>query len=182
MNARKTASLALKLMGTYILVQHIGLIAVVEGNIRRGIESRGGQMDLVSILMSLAILGTPLLSIVIIWKSNRIARWMVPEEQAAISTNANASSIQSIAFSAIGLLLAAQAIPGVASAAAQYLSYRHMAFQGQVPGLGMIYHNLYVQLAATVTKFVMGVVLFLQADGLVKLWKRLRETKGVKSA
>jgi hypothetical protein len=177
MNARHTASLALKLIGIFILVKYLGYLPMVLGAFN--LISSTGPSRLTSLVGVAISAGTPLLylavSVAIILKSDAIARRLVPDDQAAISTTVDAETIQVLAFCAIGLVTLINAIPKLAQVTTNYFILRHMAEQ-------KISYTLYGSFIATAIQVIIGVVLFLQADGLVGLWKKLREAKGIQDS
>ena len=84
----------------------------------------------------------------------------------------DADTIQALAFCILGLVLLTNSIPELAQSAVAYF----MTECGQGQAISRV---LCSQLVSTVIQFVIGLVLFLQADGLTGVWKKLRTAKGI---
>jgi membrane protein insertase Oxa1/YidC/SpoIIIJ len=177
MNARRTASLVLKLIGIFILVKYLGYLPMVLGTFNLITSTGPSRLDtFIGIVISA---GTPLLylvaSILIVIKSEAIARRVAPDEQMAPPTGIDADTIQTLAFCIVGLVFLTGALPRFAQFATNYFMVQRMPNQ-KIP------YTLYGQLIGTMLQIVIGVVLFLQADGLTGLWKKLREAKGIQNS
>jgi hypothetical protein len=179
MNARTIASLTLKLIGFFVLAKSLTYLPLVFGGVGM-IASKGPSgLDLFTFLGFAISTMTPFLhlvaSIIIIWKSEAIARRIAPDEQVAISAGLDADTLQTLAFCIVGLVFLTGALPRFAQFATNYFMVQRMPNQ-KIP------YTLYGQLISTMLQIVIGVVLFLQADGLTGLWKKLREAKGIQNS
>jgi uncharacterized membrane protein len=177
MNARHTASLVLKLIGIFTLIKYLGYLPMVLSAFNLITSSGPSRLDtFVGIAISA---GTPLLylivSILIIVKSDAIAERIAQDEQVMIASGIDADTIQTLAFCILGLVLLTGAVPKLAQLGTNYFMLRRM------PNRGVSY-TLYGQLIGTVLQIIIGFFLFLQADGLTGLWKKLREAKGIQNS
>ena len=126
MNARHIASLALKLMGIFILVNYLKYLPMVLGAF--AMISTQGPLRLENLVGIAISAGTHLLYLVacllIIIKSDAIAKRLVTDEQAMISTSMDADTMQTLAFFIVGLVLLTGAIPKLAQCATNYYMSR----------------------------------------------------------
>ncbi|MDX9980250.1 MAG: hypothetical protein RBU25_09530 [Lentisphaeria bacterium] len=176
MNARQLASLVLKLFGIFLLLRHLGLFFLILGQVNM-ISSTGfsGFDNTTSIAISVgAVLLYLLVCLLIIVKSDAIARRIAPDEQAMLAPGLDADTVQALAFCILGLVLLTGSIPKLAQSAVVY--FMTECGQGQANSRGLC-----SQLVSTVIQFVIGLVLFLQADGLTGIWKKLRTAKGIQN-
>ena len=177
MNARSTASLVLKLFGIYVLFGILGYLPIAFSavNLIRSADS----LNLDTFLPITLIVGMPFLhlvsSFVLILKSDAIARRLVPDEQTTLSPGIDADTIRSLAFCIIGVFFLMKAFPKFTQFAINYVVLKRMDDPKHS-------YTLYGQFAALVVQIVIGAALFLQADGLSRLWKNLREAKGIQGS
>ncbi len=173
MDARKTTSLALKLIGIYILVErldYLWMYAQIFYASRFGYPP-GGETTVVRLLMLGTLLVYFIVCILLIVKSDVIARWLVSEsDNAEVTTGLDADTLQTIAFVTIGVVLLAAAIPRFVQFCASYLFLKSET--------GISYPN-YGQLVGPAVQAAIGAALFLGAEGLVRIWHRLRTTRTV---
>lgn len=172
MNARKTASLVIKLIGVFVFVQNLGYLPMALETFYYSFW-KNDYSDSEKMMGLVNSLGTPWLyltmCILVIGFSNAIARRLVPDEKDSIAVNIDADTIQALAFCAIGLSVLAGAIPKLGGLVAYYFVQARMEDQ-------VIVYRHYGQLAGFLIQVVIGAYLFLQPGGLVGLWKRLQTT------
>jgi hypothetical protein len=115
-----------------------------------------------------------LVCLVLVFKSDAIARRIAPDEQATLAPGLDTDTVQALAFCILGLVLLTKSIPELAQSTVAYFMIERAQDQA-------ISRFLCGQLVSTVIQFVIGLVLFLQADGLAGIWKKLRTAKGIQN-
>jgi len=96
-----------------------------------------------------------------------LARLMVPDsEERALGTALSAKDLQVIAFSVVGLLLVAKALPDAAGSAWRYVSLADSFRERIAP-------ELQARLFRLALQFVIGLGLFFGARGLARMWRKL---------
>lgn len=176
MNARQLASLVLKLFGIFLLVRHLGFLFMMLGQVNM-IRSTGlsGFDNTTGIAISVgAALLYVLACLLLVFQSDAIARRIAPDEPAMLAPGMDADTIQALAFCILGLVLLTKSIPELAQSGVYYFMIEGEQYQASS-------RVLYSQLVSTVIQFVIGLVLFLQADGLTGIWKKLRTAKGIQN-
>jgi len=176
MNARQLASLVLKLFGIFLLIRHLRYLSMVFSlSNATGYNGPSCFVNTVGLAISVgAGLLYLLACLLLVFKSDAIARRLAPDEQAMLAPGVDADTIQTLAFCILGLILMTKSIPELAQSGVAY-------FMTEC-GLSQVHSRLLCsQLVATLIQFVIGLVLFLQADGLTGFWKKLRTAKGIQN-
>lgn len=179
MTTQGLASLALKLIGAYYLIQTItGLV--------------GGLGSVVSLVsqLGLGVAGYAVMGVVapgailfglcwLIKSSDFFAAKLVREDSPLATPQVSLRDMQAVAFSCIGLSLVASTLPEITQMSAYYyfipkLKYGEVVF-GNIDWAHSTVVGILVRLA-------IGLFLFLQPRGLVTLWGRLQNLRGLKDA
>ena len=142
-------------------------------NVSRFGDLPGWDTTVAKLLMLGTLLAYFLACILLIVKSDAIARWLVSEgDNAKVATGLDADTLQTIAFATIGVVLLAAAIPRFVQFGASYLFLKSET--------GISYPS-YDQLVGPAVQAAIGAALFLGAEGLVGIWHRLRSTRTVEN-
>ena len=171
MTKREIASLVLKLIGVYMVVQFIGYFPAMFGSFGMVIlqtkEAASFQMAFSAGLLILSGLLYLAGCVSLIVYSDKIAVKMVSEDKTLESCAAiSKSDVLSIAFCCIGLLVLTRCIPQVI-----HLIIRYMTIKG-INGGAQNYFNI-GSLVSVIVQFIIGLWLFLGSKGIV-FWLKLR--------
>ena len=170
MTKREITSLVLKLIGIYIVVSFVGYLPISLIALTTTYLKDSTAMSCVFVLLTLLYL---LFCILIIIYSNRVAGWIIHEDNTVeLPDSISKDDVMAIAFCCMGLLIMTNAIPKLLSMIPQYIVV-----------LGNISEYLYAgkfwqhitRLVAPLIQFILGLFLFIRTKGLVKLWHRIRE-------
>ena len=147
MKKSDVSCLALRILGIYLVAAYLPWLSMFLG-----------QSDSMS-PKSLLVFGVSLLSLVpgiaLIAFSKSLSMRIIPgNDQALPDSSLSIADWQSIAFSAIAVLLIAQAVPAIVQ--------------------GLVWYRYWAHLITAIIKLVIGLVLFLQARGLARLWKLIQ--------
>jgi Na+/H+ antiporter NhaA len=185
MTQNQIASLSLKLLGIYSILEAIPILRELSQVFAwRGlrIEMESGPPDtdllLIGILMSVGLL--LLIGFCLIIFSQALAKQMVSEGETKDSlTELSAKNIQSIAFSIVGLVMIVIAIPHLVQLAANLQGLKKAGDEMRKQSISI---GTWAYSIGTAVQFVVGILLFLGGRGLSSLWfffQRLRPMKNL---
>ena len=176
MTKREIASLAIKLMGVFILLKGIAYVPSVFSVMFSVTRSEGLLFAISIVLISIFMAGIPLVwSLLIIFLSDKVAAWLIKEDNSIENTSSSISKgdVMVIAVSCIGLYFIVASVPQLIHALMNNAAYmsRHIGRSFVDPaGLTSFFRNL----IAPVVQIAIGVWLFAGSKGIVKLWKKIR--------
>jgi hypothetical protein len=179
MTKREIASLAIKLMGVFILLKSIvyipmsysGVFYAFQGHTKPGLLN-----TLFMIMMSTGIALIPVaFSIFIILFSNKAAEWLIKEDAPLEQphTPVSKGEIMSIAISCLGLYFIIAAVPQVISGLLNGFSVINRQTATWFTGPYRLM-NVCRQMIAPAVQMGLGVWLFLGSKGIIKIWKKFR--------
>ncbi|MHC4881868.1 MAG: hypothetical protein ACYTFX_09545 [Planctomycetota bacterium] len=162
MTKREIASLAIKLMGVFILIRSISSVPVVFYAWRPS-ENIGFLQSVLMLLLSILLIIIPL---VIIRLADRVAVWLIKDDThtGTIVTSISKDDIMIMAVSCIGLYFIITAIPSLVMNLSFYFRLSASSF----------WQNAFRTLVAPAVQLGLGVWLFVGSRGIVKLWKKIR--------
>ena len=172
MTKREIASLAIKLMGVFILLKSISYVpmaysgmfyAVREGN------NAGILQTVLILMMSTAMAVVPLaFSILVIVLSDKAAAWLIKEDNSIenASTSISKTDVMAIVISCIGLYFIVNTTPRFIHALITIRRYPHTPFPNLL--------NVGRELIAPAVQIALGVWLFVGSKGIAKFWKKIR--------
>ena len=177
MTKQEVGSLAFKLMGVYALVRaaehlitavmwvgSIASLAAMEEDFQAGAsEVWTGLLTALPFVILLA-LGLYLLA-----RSNKLSARMFPDADGDVAVTASTRDVQAIAFSIVGVLLFASALPQLAKIGVNL--YYHWKFPEMKPD---IVRGTWISLLTMCAKITLGVALFFGGRSLSNLWFRMR--------
>ena len=175
MTKREIASLAIKLMGVFILLKSIAYMPMAYSGIIYAARSHdnSGLLDMAFlVMMSTGMAVIPLgWSILVVVFSDKAAAWLIKEDNSIENTSGSITKddVMMIAVSCIGLYFIIAAAPMLVRDAVYMRGQMGSPFIGP-SGLMKFFRNLIapgVQIAA-------GVWLFVGSKGIVNLWKKIR--------
>lgn len=178
MTKREIASLAVKLMGVFILLKSIGYLPMTYSGVFYAFQ--GHHVDLLQslfmIMMSTVMALIPLaFSILIIVLSDKVAAWLIKDDTAAEATGSSITKgdVMAIAVSCIGLYFIVSAAPGLVTAL-----MNNAARMRQQMGISFVdpsgTMNLLRSLIAPAVQLGLGIWLFVGSKGIVKIWRKIR--------
>jgi len=181
MTARKIASLFIRLVGCYALIQAIPPVIAVTGFIAS--NPAAGRQNILPVLIPalVSFIGSLVLLALAVAFSEWFATRIVSEDNEVSLTIGNLSSrdIQSIAFSWLGIIVLLEGITKVIYRLSYYDYY------GTSPGLisGSISFDTVIRtgVVANILEFIVGIVLFIYPRGMSNLWHAIQRTKGMSS-
>ena len=174
MTKREIASLSIKLMGVYFLVELIGwsqlylcsLTSMRSYNLDTLIISLCGMIPM---LIYLAIL------FLLIVKSEFLASKLIKEDKNfEISLSINKDEIMMIAFCCIGLSLLIGVLPSIAYLCIQYINHIRMANMSPNVQDSYLLRIVTQEIIKIIVKSLIGIYLFIQPKGILNLWKKIR--------
>jgi hypothetical protein len=147
MTRREIASLAIKLMGVFVLLKSIAFVPMVFS----------GMFVLVIVL------------------SDKAAVWLIKEDNSIENTNTSISKedVMVIAVSCIGLYFIVAAMPMLITAFLNNAVYMRRQMGSPFIGPSGLM-NIFRNLIAPAVQIALGVWLFAGSKGIVKFWKRIR--------
>jgi|GEM_PF-1798623 len=185
MTQNQIASLSLKLLGIYSLIEAIPLLRELSQVFAwRGsrIEMESGpfrtDLLLMGIMTSVGLL--LLLGLTLIIFSNSLSRRLITEEE-AINEKAEltAKNIQSIAFSIVGLVMIVIAIPHLVQLAANLQALKSAGGESVKQSIQI---GTWVYSIGIAVQFIIGILLFLGGRGLSNIWfffQKIRPMKDI---
>ena len=178
MTKREVGSLAFKLMGVYALVlcaAHASSLIMWAGTIAEVAAHRPRhELNMADIIWPGLFVGLPCtlllaLGIVLIMRSSRFSARMFPEPEKSVTVLASAQDIQAIAFSVVGVLLLASALPSIAQIAVNL----HHRFNHPEMRPASI-RGTWASFLTMCAKVILGTGLFFGGRALSNFWFKLR--------
>lgn len=166
MTKREIASLAIKLMGIFILLRSISYAPMIFGNAFQ--VGAGLLATVMYIFMCIIALAWGVFIIVF---SDRIAKWLIKDDHPIeLPGSVRKEDVMVVVFTCIGLYLIVTAIPSLIVYFSNFLMF-HKARSGVSYSGG--FHDAF-RLIAPVVQIGLGIWLFAGSRGLVKLWQKIR--------
>lgn len=160
MTNRELASLAIKLVGLYCLIQVVLHIAGASYMVL------SGQMTIPALGLFYAVLSSFVaLGALLIWKSEWFVRLVLAaRKRPGPDEETEQKRLQPILFSVVGVVLVVQALPQVSFTISRYLFEEDRELGWQWP-----------HLTGLAVQMLLGVALFLGSGGLARVWRRINE-------
>lgn len=184
MTKHQIASLSLKLLGIYSIIEAIPLLKELSQVFAwRGskLEMEGGfpnsDILLLGIMLSVGLLLVIGLCLIIFSKA--LASKMVTSQELEDPTaELTAKDIQSIAFSVVGLVLIVFAVPHLVNIAMNLQALKNV-------GVDSAKHNIAIGTWAysigIAVQFIIGILLFLGGSGLSSIWHSIQKIRPMKN-
>ncbi len=177
MTTRGFASLCLKLIAMYYLVQMLASLATASF---LQIFDRNSQMGLVYVIL---IVGLPAAgSLGLLWllrSSDSLAQQLVADDAPLVSVQVAVRDLQVVAFSCLGLACVISAVGELTPIIAYHYVVSHYRHAGAVLGdMETVYSNM----AGILLRLGVGVVLFVHPGGFAALWAWIQKHRGLKDA
>jgi hypothetical protein len=178
MTKREIGALAFTLLGIYVLVLAANdavFVAGMAATFVNTVAGKGGREPtgsdlLVFIGAALPFLLRAGLGALLIVKRRVFSAWLFPESEQAVRVDASARDLQAVAFSVVGLLLFASALPEIGLIALSYLRrFQQPELETYVLVRGRVASLIALSVRATV-----GLALFFGARSLSDLWFGLK--------
>jgi hypothetical protein len=177
MNKREIASLAIKLMGVFILLKSIAYVPMTLSVLFRSVltaEGTGVLETMFAVAMSIVAAGVPLIfSLMIISLSDKAAARLIKDDQTIEKPDVsiNKDDVMLVAISCIGLYFIIAATPMLIRGLGMYPMYP----RGGMDYFGLTrFWTIAKQLIAPAVQIGLGIWLFAGSKGIVKLWKKIR--------
>lgn len=160
------AALAVRIFGIYLLLQALPLAMFVISQLLQSPRLRvsGLMSEFGFVFYGIYLVVFTGAGVWLVVKAVRIAAWLLPKTtgNAALPVvHGSPDGLQAVAFSIIGLYLAASAFPGVATIFAQYARFPSD-------------QSMFQQLVKPGVEFVVGLVLFFRSKRLAAYWQQTR--------
>jgi hypothetical protein len=184
MTKKEIVSLSLKLAGIYCLIMAITHLSYTiqsvvylfrQEDIWSIQISINSFVSLLLILIPFVLL--PLFGFYLFFSDklpSKMASLMTQEEKTSSFTF---QDIQALSFSIIGVWLLSSVIPAFIQLIVQIMIYHRTSFQSISPLRDSIYIS---HIIAAVLKIALGIYLFSGGKGLIRLWQKFDNTKGMK--
>jgi hypothetical protein len=175
MTKREIASLAIKLMGVFILLKSIAYVPQVLGMMFSVMRTEELLFAISIVMISITMAVIPLAwSLLVIIFSDKAAAWLIKEDNSIENTSSSISKddVMVVAISCIGLYFIVAAAP-VFIHALMNISIFHRQAGSPFVGPSSIF-NVGKQLIAPGVQVAIGLCLFAGSKGIVKLWKKIR--------
>ena len=171
MTTHKIASLALKIVGIYSIIQFIEQI--------RALVHAFGLSFAEPPIRSTMIMGASIssvllfgLSIILLAFSNGLARKLFPEDDPIENLHFDDfKNLQSIAFSMVGVVLLAVAIPKIFQISAIIFALQKPGYE--IPVAERISKETFAFGVATLIQLLLGLLLFFRGPSLSNFWQKL---------
>jgi hypothetical protein len=173
MNQHQIASLSLKLLGIYAIIEAILLLRELSQVFAwRGstVQMESGPFQTNLILLGILVSFSLLLffGLFLIFFSNSLAKRMSSKNEViSESTELTPKNIQSIAFSVVGLVMIVIAIPDLVQLAANLEGLKSAGSEAIKKDISI---GTWVYSIGLAVQFIIGVLLFLGARGLASCW------------
>lgn len=165
-------SLFLKMVAIYFLIRSIPSLLSVGDSLYR-LRSFGYPESLYYILSSIfSLLVFCALMVVFIWKSDRLSgKFITKDEPLFPIGELSLEEIQSLAFSWVGVVTLISGVSGAVYNLAYFARIKYIigAEQVKIP-----YVESSSQLASSLAEMLIGAILFLYPNGLVRLWHSMQ--------
>ena len=176
MTKREIASLAIKLMGVFILLKSVATVPLAFiGLLSVGSSEVSWLFRFSMLMMSVVAAVVPLVfSVLVIIFSDTAAEWLIKDDNAIANTDSsiNKEDVMMIAIGCIGLYFIVVAVPMFIHALINITFLRRHAGSPFV-GDSSIF-TIGRQFIAPAVQIALGAWLFVGSKGIVKLWKKIR--------
>lgn len=172
MTAQQLATLLLRLLGLYCLLQTFSLLGTT---ILLAVSTSGRSMAgevLTLLLVGLPVLGTLLLGLGLLVGARRLGRYFVCGADDAVAT-VSFEQVQTLAFAVVGLLIFAESLPNLWNAA-YVLALALLDSQDQMRIPAPHRFAEWGRAAGTLLQAALGLTLFFGARGFANFWRTLR--------
>jgi len=174
MTKHELASLVLKLLGIYAIIESLPLLQPLAGLASLPSDPAEASMyrwTLVGVLLLFLIM--VLVGVLLLAYSRDLALRLMEEDQPLnLSSTLTASDVQAIGFSLVGVLIFLRALPDLTQGIWGWLyliaQNRTHLYRGPMP------RSTWPHLLSAAIQLVLAVVLFLRAQGLAHLWHRIQ--------
>jgi hypothetical protein len=182
MNSREVASLALKLLGVYAIIealpllQYLGALAAMPSSERASIVMRAWAYLAMFVPFALVAIA----AFVLLTQSEGIARLLVKEDRTISPGGLSSRDVQTIAFSIVGALVFILAMPGVCQLIMNLWYLGPGYYGGPSPERSRQLFRIATSAAGPVIQCVLGIVLFFRSRGVANFWHGLQSARYVK--
>jgi hypothetical protein len=181
MNSREVASLALKLLGVYAIIQALPLLqfipylaALMDQAGRRNMGMRPSDA-LLGIIPLLALAGV---ACVLLTRSDELARKMVPEDREISVGGLSGPDVQTIAFSVAGVIVFLLGLPALCQTAVRLASLGPQYYGiPSSPDRGRQSLNFVLSGLGPILQCVLGAVLFFRSRAVSTFWRSRQSTR-----
>jgi hypothetical protein len=181
MNARSATALALKVTGIVLLPRAFAVLPHIASSVAfvaaSGATEGKARAYLALVVPSLILL---CFTLTLVLLAEPIARRLVPGDDAEIALDVDAKTMHVLAFSILGAVLIAKGLPDVVRGILHCWIYSEKLGR-DVGGEPAIVQKLIGVVPAVIT-LLLGLFLFLRADGLHNLWTKLRKADGIQES
>jgi hypothetical protein len=176
MTARGFASLCVKLVAMYYLIQTLAGLATASFFQLFDQASHMGR------IYAVVVLGLPALaSLGLLWlmrSGDTLARQLVDEDAPLVGVQVAISDLQSVAFSCIGLGLIISGLSEITPIIGYHYVISHFKHAGALLGdMDAVYSNM----AGILVRLGCGLFLFLYPGGLISLWTWVQNQRALKN-
>jgi len=172
MTTRSFASLAFKLLGTYMLVLSVGIAMNLCYSPRKPFGFAFSSY-IITLLLPLVLAIT--FGVVLIVKSNVFAQWAVSTEGEVEEAVPAVKATQSLAFSVLGVAIFVSAIVGLVSVVSILMTTRTVG--SRMRQAVFAFQAYWPLLAGVLVELAIGAYLFFGVGSLSKLWHRIQESR-----
>lgn len=179
MTKREIASLALKLLGIYCLIQALTFLAGVLNLVGLNAAKMDLSWSLLVVAGVLPILGYLLAGFVLLAFGDRVSEKLMHEDKVAGArvSKITTREVQTLAFSVVGIYVIATSLPDLASLLWSIAFY----YRKGGPELARAgAENVWQSAIQVVVEFAVGAGLFLGSRGVSSLWFFLQKARGPK--
>jgi hypothetical protein len=183
MKSRELASLALKLLGVYAIIEALPLLqylqyvlAVIDQAGRRdsGMQPWTAVLGLVPLLL---MAGTAFL---LLTRSDGLARMLVPEDREMVTGGLSGQEIQTIAFSVAGAMVFILGVPALLQVILR-LTILGPAYYGSRQSVDSWFVNVVLSGIGPFLQCALGFILFFRSRGVANFWHNLPSARYVKA-
>ena len=179
MQKEDVIKLSLKLAGIYCLVVALQYITIFFA----GLLNAAQHISL--LVVSITVLGMLfpyllilLLSYFLIFKTTKVTQKMKFDEAPSVEKKSSSQDIQFLAFSIIGVFLVTTALPKLFQISVRLIT---IYSQTQQPMNDLVKAANISDAAGLILRIILGLYLFFGSKGLVNLWHKFQNTKGMPS-
>lgn len=182
MKTRELASLALKLLGVYAVIEALPLLQYLQYVL--AVIDQAGQRDS-GVQPWTAVLGLgPLLlmagtAFLLLTRSDGLARMLVPEDREMATGGLSGQEIQTIAFSVAGAMVFILGLPALLQVILR-LTILGPAYYGNRQSADSWFVSMVLAGLGPFLQCVLGIVLFFRSRGVANFWHGLQSARYVK--
>ena len=180
MNSRDVASLALKLLGVYAIIQALPLLQYLRYLVAL-VELPERNSTAMQLWIAALGIVPPLLvgvaAIVLLTRSAELARLLVPEDRIVALGGMSSREVQTIAFSVAGAIVFILGVPGLSQVILRLAYWPEYYGRTLSPEGGRRLLDAALTSLGPVIQCVLGIVLFFRSRGLANFWHRLQSAR-----